>query len=123
MQILFSAEQTAKILRMSVGHLCKLRTAGNGPVPTYFGRRVSYTATDIADYINAGRQDEHDPKVGVEDLLIAAHVADMDAAIDYIEASGASMTDEQRARLARALAPQDADAAAARARALVDGGY
>ena len=121
MQILFSAEQTAKLLRMSVGHLCKLRTAGNGPVPTYFGRSVSYTAADIADYINAGRQDEHAPTVSIEDLIRTAHRVDVDDAIAYLEARDASLSDEQRARLERVASNYSNTSAVSRALASVDG--
>lgn len=121
MQIIFSADQTAKILRMSVGHLCKMRTAGKGPVPTYFGRNVRYTATDIADYINAGRQTEEAPTVSVHDLIRAAHYADVDAALSFLESHGDDLTDEQRTRLARLSSRYSASASVARALSIVDG--
>lgn len=120
MKILFSADETAKILRMSTGHLCRLRTAGNGPVPTYIGRNARYAASDIADFINAGRQSDIEPEVSTLDLIAEAHYADVDAALDLIEAHNEDITPEQRQRLIQLTSYSSTDSVA-RALSIVDG--
>jgi hypothetical protein len=66
MDELLNELQTARILKVSVQLLRKLRAAGGGPEYIKVGRCVRYTLSGIESYINSHKRNEKASNNGIE---------------------------------------------------------